>query len=192
LSLGETLYFEDRQVTLSGTPTSDDRHSRSPLAAEIGAALGGDFTLLTDATFDPNNTTWDQIGVALQYRPDNRHIVNVGYRRRDDVAPLLRQSDMSVYWSMFRHWSLIGRFNYDYKEERTIDAMAGLEYSDCCWQIRFVGRRFLTQPGNVQTADAKADKGIYLQIVFKGLAGLGGRIDSLMRNGIPGYRVEEF
>jgi len=192
MSLGETLYFDDRQVTLSGTPTSGDRHSRSPLAGQVAASLGGDFTLLTDATFDPNNTTWDEVGVALQYRPDNRHIVNLGYRRRDDLAPLLRQSDMSVYWSVFRHWSLIGRFNYDYKADRTIDAMAGLEYSDCCWQIRFVGRRFLTQPGNVQTADAKADKGIYLQIVFKGLAGLGGRIDSLMRNGIPGYRAEEF
>jgi LPS-assembly protein len=70
--------------------------------------------------------------------------------------------------------------------------MAGLEYSDCCWQLRLVGRRFLSQPGNVTTSDPKTDKGIYLQIVFKGLAGLGGRIDSLMESGIPGYRAEAY
>ncbi len=87
---------------------------------------------------------------------------------------------------------MIGRFNYDFESKRTIEALAGLEYSDCCWQIRLVGRRFLTQPGNVQTPDVDSDEGIYLQIVFKGLAGLGGRIDSLMENGIPGYRTEDY
>jgi LPS-assembly protein len=130
--------------------------------------------------------------VALQYRRDNRHIINMGFRRRDDLAPFLRQSDQSFYWSLFRNWSVLGRYNYDLREHRTIDALAGLEYSDCCWQIRLVGRRFLTQPGNVPTEDVETEKGIYLQIVFKGLAGLGGRIDSLMENGIPGYRAEEF
>jgi LPS-assembly protein len=137
--------------------------------AEVGAALGGDFTLLRDATFDPNNTTWDQVGVALQYRPDNRHIVNLGYRRRDDVAPLLRQSDMSVYWSVFRHWSAIGRFNYDYKEDRTIDAMAGLEYSDCCWQTASSRPPFRRSPAALPRTP-KRTKGLF-QIVFKGLAG---------------------
>jgi LPS-assembly protein len=192
LSLGQIAYFDDRRVTVSGTSTSEDRHTGSPLAAMIGASLGGNFSVLTNATFDPNDGNWDEVGAALQYRRDNRHIVNLGYRHRDDLAPFLRQWDQSVYWSLFRNWSVLGRFNYDLREHRTIETLAGLEYSDCCWQLRLVGRRFLTQPGNVQTSDVETDKGIYLQIVFKGLAGLGGRIDSLMENGIPGYRTEEF
>lgn len=192
LSVGQIIYFEDRQVTISGTPTSADQHSRSPFAGSMGVTLGTDFTFATSATYDPNDDNWDELSVGLQYRRDNRHIVNVGFRRRDDLSPLLRQSDQSVYWAVFRNWSVIGRFNYDWEESRTIDAMAGLEYSDCCWQIRLVGQRFLDQPGAVQTTHPEDEKGIYLQVVFKGLAGFGGRIDSMMERSIPGYRVEEF
>jgi LPS-assembly protein len=192
LSVGQIIYFEDRQVTLSGTPTSADQHSRSPYAGSMGVTLGTDFTFVTNATFDPNDSNWDELGIGLQYRRDNRHIINIGYRRRDDLSPLLRQSDQSVYWSVFRNWSFIGRFNYDWEEKRTIDAVAGLEYSDCCWQIRLVGHRFLNQPGAVQTPNPEDEEGIYLQVVFKGLAGFGSRIDSMMEHDIAGYRAETF
>ncbi len=84
---------------------------------------------------------------------------------------LLRQADSSLYWSIFRQYSLIARFNYDLEEHRTIEALAGLEYSDCCWQMRVVGRKFLSTPGSTITPDAQTDEGIFFQVVFKGLAG---------------------
>jgi LPS-assembly protein len=147
---------------------------------------------LATATWDPNDGEWDEVGAALQYRADNRHIFNLGYRRRDDIQPVLRQADSSLYWSIFRQYSLIARFNYDLEEHRTIEALAGLEYSDCCWQLRVVGRKFLSTPGATVAPDAQADEGIFFQVVFKGLAGFGGRIDSMMQSGIPGYVAETF
>ncbi len=191
-SVGQIFYFEDRLVTQSGTVTADDRHQSSAIAGQVAAALADHLSIRASGTWNPNDGEWDEIGTALQYRADNRHIFNIGYQRRNDIQPVLRQSDTSIYWSVFRQWSAIGRFQYDLEEHRTIEALAGLEYSDCCWQIRVVGRKFLSTPGSTITPDAQSDKGVFFQVVFKGLASIGGRIDSMMHAGIPGYVAEEF
>ena len=191
-SIGEILYFEDRRVTSTGTTTADDQHTNSALAGQIGATFSDALNLRATGTWDPNDGEWDEIGAAMQYRADNRHIFNLGYRRRNDIEPLLKQSDASLYWSLLRQWSLIARFNYDLEEHRTIEALAGLEYSNCCLQLRAVGRKFLSTPGYSTDPNAQSDEGVFFQVVFKGLAGFGGRIDSMMTSGIPGYVVEEF
>jgi LPS-assembly protein len=191
-SIGQIFYFEDRLVTSTGVVTADDRHDESAYAGQLSATIARNLSLRTAATWDPNDGEWNEIGAALQYRSDNRHLFNLIYRRRDDIQPLLKQADGSFYWSVLRHYSLIGRFNYDLEEHRTIEALGGLEYSDCCWQLRVVGRKFLSTPGNTVAPDAQSDRGIFFQIVFKGLAGVGGRIDSMMQAGIPGYVAEEF
>ncbi len=61
LSLGQTIYFEDRQVSITGTPDDSDDQTDSPLTGLIEAALGGDFSLLASATYDaptPTGTKW--------------------------------------------------------------------------------------------------------------------------------------
>ena len=191
-SLGQIYYFEDRRVTSTGAVTADDRHTNSPLAGQIALTLTDSLNFRTSGTWNPNDGEWQEAGVGLQYRADNRHIFNLIYRRRTDIEPLLKQTDASFYWSMFRQYSLIGRFDYDLEEHRTIEALAGLEYSDCCMQIRVVGRKYLSTAGSTVAPDAQADKGVFLQIVFKGLAGFGSQIDSIMKSGIPGYVAEEF
>lgn len=191
-SVGQIVYFTDRRVTLDGLETADDRHRDSAYAGQIAATLGTAFNFRTTGTWDPNDGDWNEIGAAMQYRPDSRHIFNLGYRRRNDTQPVLKQSDVSLYWSFFRQWSLIGRFDYDLEEHRSIEAFGGLEYSDCCWQIRVVGRKYLLQPGATVAPDTQTDEAIFFQIAFKGLAGFGGRIDSFIQAGIPGYVAEDF
>ena len=191
MSLGEIFYFEDRNVTLNGVKTADDEHATSAYAGEIAAAISDHLNFLSSGTWDPNGGDWQEAGVGLQYKSDDRHIFNLAYRRRTDITPLIKQSDVSMYWSIFRQWAWIARFDYDLEEHRTIEALAGLEYSDCCWQLRSVWRKYSSAPGGNLTPDAQSDEGIFFQIVFKGLAGFGGRIDSMMKSGIPGYVPEE-
>ena len=191
VSLGQIFYFEDRNVTLDGVKTADDEHETSAYAGEIAATISDHLTFLSSGTWDPNGGEWQEAGVGLQYKSDDRHIFNLAYRRRTDITPLIKQSDVSMYWSIFRQWAWIARFDYDLEEHRTIEALAGLEYSDCCWQLRTVWRKYASAPGGNLEPDAQSDEGIFFQIVFKGLAGFGGRIDSMMKSGIPGYVPEE-
>ena len=187
-SIGEIVYFDDRQVTLTGLPDADDRHGTSALAGELATTIGR-WRLTGSVIWDPHDDEVDEGGGHLQYRGDNNHIFNIGYRnrRRDEIE----QTDFSLKWPISRHYSLLGRWNYDLVSGRTIEGMAGIEYNDCCWRMRLIARHYLESPSGRQFADVEADDGIFFQIVFKGLAGVGTKLESMLQDSIRGYRTTD-
>ena len=187
-SIGQIRYFEDRRVTLSGQPGVDERQGTSAFASELETTLGGPWRLRGGVIWDPNDNQVDESSMHLQFRRDNRRILNVGYRHR--VRDNIRQTDLSLYWPLTKHFSIMGRWNYDLASERTIEGFGGIEYNDCCWQVRLMARRFLDSPTGRDFADVEADDGIFLQFVFKGLAGFGTKVESVLSRGIRGYRTE--
>ena len=99
----------------------------------------------------------------------------------------IEQTDFSVYWPLGDRWGIMGRWNYDLVSGRTVEAFGGLEYNDCCLQVRLMARRFLDSPTARNFEEIEADEGIFLQIVFKGLAGFGNKVESVLERGIRGY-----
>jgi len=188
-SVGEIFYFDDRRVTLNGTPGADEMQDNSALAAEMSAALAGHWRLLGNIVWDPDDNQVDEGGAAIQYRRDNRHIFNIGYRNR--VEEDIEQTDLSLYWPITKHLAIMGRWNYDLVSGRTIEGFGGIEYGDCCLQVRLMARRFLDSPTARDFEDIEADDGIFVQIVFKGLAGFGTKVESVLERGIRGYRSPE-
>lgn len=184
-SVGQIFHLIDRRVTLTGNPGIDEEQSSSPLAGELAASLGGAWRLFGTVVWDPHDNQVDEGGGGIGYRRDNRHIFNIGYRNR--VENDIEQWDVSLYWPLTRNVSVLGRWNYDIVSGRTIEGFGGLEYSDCCLQVRLMARRFLDSRTN-RFADVEADDGIFLQIVFKGLAGFGTKVESVLERGIRGYR----
>ncbi len=187
-SVGTIVYFEDRRVTLTGPPGDDETDPTSGIAAELAASVARRWRARSTVVWDPYDDRVDELGVALQYRPDGRHIINLGYRKRTDQD--IDQTDMSLYWPLTRNIAVIGKWNYDVVSGRTIEGFGGIEYNDCCWRLRFMARRFLDSPTGRNLDTVEADDGIFLQIVFKGLAGFGGKMESVLANGIRGYSTE--
>lgn len=189
-SLGQIVYFRDRRVSLEEVVGPQEQQSTSALAGELAGSLMANWQLSSTIIWNPHENEVDEGAAALQYRRDNRHIVNFGYRwrLRDDIE----QTDFSVYWPISQHYSVIGRWNYDLGSGRTVEAFGGIEYNDCCWQLRLMGRRFLDSPAGRDLDAVDADDGIFLQIVFKGLAGFGTKVESVLERGIRGYRTETF
>jgi LPS-assembly protein len=70
---------------------------------------------------------------------------------------------------------------YSTKESQSIDRFAGFEYSGCCWGIRLIGRRY------VSNRTGESDNSILLQVELKGLSSVGSRNDTFLRQGIRGY-----
>ncbi|MEM9621783.1 MAG: LPS-assembly protein LptD [Pseudomonadota bacterium] len=188
-SIGEIFYFEDREVTLTGVQTDDERQMTSAIASEVSARLAGNWRLTGNVVWDPNDNEVDEGGAALQYRRDNRHIFNLGFRNRRSED--IEQTDVSLMWPITRQFSIFGRWNYDLVSGRTIEGIGGIEYSDCCLQVRLMARRFLDSPANTNFTDVEGDEGVFLQIVFKGLAGFGNRAESILERGIRGYRAPD-
>ena len=188
-SVGEIVYFTDRRVTLNGIETPDDSDASSALAAEFSARLARRWRLGGDIVWDHHNSEVDEGAVRIQYRGDNRHIFNVGYRRL--VQEDIDQTDLSLTWPITKHFSLVGRWNYDLVSGRTIEGFGGIEYNDCCLKVRLMARHFLDSPTGRDFDDVESDDGVFLQIVFKGLAGFGTKVESILERGVRGYRSPE-
>jgi LPS-assembly protein len=82
---------------------------------------------------------------------------------------------------------VIGRWYYDIADTKQLETLAGIEYDSCCWGLRFVTRDY------VDSTSGKDNRVFMAQIVLKGLATFGSKIESVLEDGILGYseRPEE-
>ena len=106
----------------------------------------------------------------------------------------IQQHDFSVIWPIVPQWSAISRWQFDYNRSRTIEAFGGFEYDNCCWKLRLISRYWIDYDEFSQDApeNEKGDRGIFLQIVLKGLGGVtGAKVESFLDQGIQGYRERE-
>lgn len=188
-SVGQIFYLRDRLVTDAEGLEDDDAHSSSAIAAELRASLAKYWSLNSTVIWDPHDNTVDETLINVGYRKNNRRIANIGYRQGGPGR--LDQTDLSFLWGVSNRVSVLGRWNYDLQSNRTIEGFAGLEYNDCCWQVRLIARRFIENRSAALIEQVEPDKGVFFQFVFKGLAGFGTKIDTLMQRGIRGYRPDD-
>jgi LPS-assembly protein len=148
-------------------------------------------------------------------------VVNLGYRYRNDTMRYDRESgewsfggdygnpsdpnyikdyykidqhDFSVIWPLAPQWSVISRWQYDYGRNRTLEAFGGFEYDSCCWKLRLINRYWIDydEVSLDPSRNDEPDRGIFLQIVLKGLGGVvGNKVETFLDQGIQGYRERE-
>ncbi|MEM6707492.1 MAG: LPS assembly protein LptD [Pseudomonadota bacterium] len=186
-SVGQIRFFRDREVALLGSASNDDRLRSSAVATEMAGTITTAFRWSGVVLWDPQDGEVDESSVTLGWQPAPNRILNVGYRQRrlGDID----QTDVSLYWPIGRRFAVLGRWNYDLETGRTIEGIGGLEYNDCCWKVRLVARRFIENPSASEVTSLNADEGIELQIVFRGLAGFGNRLESILERSIRGYQA---
>ncbi|WP_394560443.1 LPS-assembly protein LptD [Aquipseudomonas alcaligenes] len=106
----------------------------------------------------------------------------------------IQQHDFSVIWPMVPQWNVIARWQRDYARNRTLEAFGGFEYDSCCWKLRLINRYWIDYDETSLNPDIneEPDRGIFLQIVLKGLGNvLGGKTEGFLEQGIQGYRERE-
>jgi LPS-assembly protein len=175
-TIGHAVSLSDQLVTLPGQPISLD--DSSDYIAELR------FLIFENLNFDLGHQ-WSggQSGTTrsearLQYRPQSNKILNLSYRfQRQSIE----QGDVSWSWPLSKKWNFVGRYNYSFRDDRTLEQFYGLEFESCCWGFRLVTRRFIS------TRDGTTDSMIGLQLVLKGMMSLGTAADKLLEQGILGY-----
>lgn len=182
-SIGQILYFEDREVNL--LPDSDIDDSTSALVGEVAARLGGGWQTRAGLQWDPqdgNGGNIDQALAQISYRDSQRRIFNAAYRLRDEIT---EQTDLAFIWPISDQVNLIGRHNYSLQESRLLEALVGVEYGQCCWRIRGLVRQYTDSSGDDHNL------AFMLQLELSGLGRLGNDIDSTLEDGIYGYRTDD-
>lgn len=201
-SIGQIFYFEDRQVNFGLTPGVDPTSDTSPLFVALNTKINH-LDIRGAYEFDSEHGRSNRGYVSLKYRHPSNALFNFTYTltdtdvQRDRLTRNAEETDLSFFLPLGSNINLIGRWNYGWDDEQTIESLLGLEYNDCCWKARIVFRRNLEEPRLIGLTvpgqptrfmtDRRADSGIYFEFQLKGLASLGGRLDSLIRDSIPGF-----
>lgn len=178
LSVGQIFYFRDREVTLPGASEVED--SVSELIAEAAANLGPDWSVRGTVQWDPNQPRTEKSAAVLRYRPNIDTVINLGYRLRRARTDV-EQTEVSFRLPVMENLALLGRWNFSLLDTRALETIGGIEYESCCWGLRIVGRRFL------RNAEGEFDTGVFAQIEFRGLGGVGQKSGSFLRRAIAGY-----
>jgi LPS-assembly protein len=185
LRAGQGFYEEDRQVTLDGNPATREE---TPLVADARWRLDERWYADAEVLWDSDENRRQRHGVSLGYAGNDRHMLHAGYQYRAPWASdtgLVRQAELGGIWAVHDNWSLLGRWLYDVDNERSLETLAGLEYRDCCWNIRLVNHYELSDENGDRLLEP--DRTILLQIQMIGLGGFGGRVDGLLERSLPRY-----
>ena len=175
-TVGQAYYFDAPRVLLPGE-SSDDVES-SDIIAELDVRAYGNWNIGMGVQWDPGETRSEKGDVFLQYRPQQDRVANLGYRfRRGNIE----QVDSSIAWPIGENWSAYGRFVYSLEDEQELEQFAGLEYRSCCWRLRMVASRYVSdRTGNIDTS-------VLLQLELNGLSSVGDEADTFLERSIRGY-----
>lgn len=184
-SLGQIFYFERSRVA---DFRGDD--SRSALATEIDWKLNHNWLLHGDALLSSNSQKVDRSSVTLGYYLSSNKLIQLTHRYVRNLSnETIDQLGLSVSWPIAKNWQWVGRVYRDVERNRSVETYSGLEYESCCWSIRVVAQRSLTNRfdnSGAQSLD-EYDSGISMQFSFKGI-GTGTSRRQLLEDGIFGYR----
>lgn len=175
-TLGQIRYFDTPRVRLPDE-TPGSRHS-SDLVAQLALTAYKNWNADLGLQWNPENSQSERAQVSLQYKPGPERVVNVGYRLQRDR---LEQAETSAAWPIAQRWNAYARYVYSLQESTALERFAGVEYRSCCWRLRVLGRRF------VSNRTGEQDTGIYLQLELTGLASVGSAADAFLSSAIRGY-----
>lgn len=176
-SLGQIRYFGEQRVQLPGQPQTD--YSGSTYVGELDLRINNRWRATFSNQWNPNTDRTDLSAVGLQNRFGSDGVFNVSYRFRRDF---LEQADASILVPINSAWRLVGRWNYSLRDDKTLEAFAGLEHESCCVAWRILGRRY------VHNIEGDASNGLYFEVEFKGVGSIGQKTGDFLRRAILGYQ----
>ncbi len=174
LMIGERFSFKTPQVNLIA-PTTTTNKSDILLAASGQVTKAWSFD--SEFQYDPNQSHSQRYNIAARYRPELGKSLDLGYRFARNT---LRQVDLSGQWPLFDRWRAVGRLNYSLHDNKTLESIAGLEYNQSCWTLRFVAQRFTV-------AAQQANTGIFLQLELNDFVSVGVDPINALKQNVPSY-----
>lgn len=178
ISFGQIQYFRKRKVGLHGNVR--DATSHSVLVSEGEYKIDRHWRLYGLSFWDSNKRRNERDIVDLNYHLDADRYFGIGHRyTRKDYDQL----SIGGGWRIDPDWRIFARHDYSLRRHRALNTVLGIEYSDCCWAWRLVGRRYRNDPGAEKT-----DNAVYLEFIFKGLGNIGNSTRKVLSDALPRFR----
>ena len=205
-SIARSTFYEDPRVILDSLAVRDQMSdalvNKSIIALETLVKINKEWRFIGDLNYYEDNNQVGKTGLALRYRDKRNRLFNFSYRYTqrsarqsvgESVGQDLKQTNISAFIPLSSNFNLVGRWSHDFTNNRELEIFAGFEYNNCCWRASVVARRWIDRDDKIlfPEENLKAKNGISLKVEFKGLAGSGSRLDTILKNGIYGYEYAE-
>lgn len=204
LSVGQIYYHGDRRIGLGQIDLDDLRQndpdnlvlqSKSNIAGQIAAQLTDSLQIAGNIEFDSISHRWDQRGINIRYYDDAHRIVNLGYRNQHNPGTTrernrdTNQGQLSFVLPIAGNWSIIGHTFHDFTLDEALDSVFGVEYSDCCYRVRVVGRRWFDNELIELVEDQRLDheREIFIELQLLGIGSVFDTIGSILSESIVNY-----
>ena len=170
-SLGRIVYFNESNFNSSEQDTVVDK---SALAADIFLHLSRNWQFSSDIQYNTDLSVTNKSQTSLDYLFSDNQTIQLNHRYARDVSgESLEQMSLATSVKIANRWQFVGRFTQDLKGKRSIESYAGLEYSSCCWGIRFTYHRNINSKiddaGNINENRDAFDSSFNIQFVYNGI-----------------------
>ncbi len=195
-SIGSIIFFRNRGVTLRPTEPTETS-TISNVIGELNAEITDHWSVRSGLQWDPPNSEIDRAQVALRYRDVPGRVFNLAYRFRQDEnsnrinETVINQIDTSFRWPVITDLHLVGRWQFSFRDDTTLESFVGIEKDSCCWRFRILGRRWITSINNQIIGTGEPNTGVFFQLELKGLASFGDTVDNFLERNISGYQIPE-
>jgi LPS-assembly protein len=176
-AIAQRYYFSSQRVTLPGEAprTGNATDVLAALSAQLGPHWAVDFA----TQYSAEQSEIVRVTAGARWQPRRASVLTAYYRyQADDI----NQIDISGQWPLSDRWYAVGRYNYSLQDSSVIDVLAGFEYKQDCWLLRFAFQRFATATDSRTT-------NFYLQLELNGLTSVGTNAASQLQRNIPGYQM---
>ena len=184
LAVGQRFYFQDQRVVLNESPRSA---ATSDALLGVEGRLSDAWAIIGLWQYNLDSSQTERLNAGLRYTPAPGRVFNASYTyNRQYFDPTGKQSQLNQFdlsWQLpvNPNWTLLGRWNFSLIDNKTLEAVAGVEYNADCWALRLVGQR-------LTTSSQTTTNSVYLQVELNGLARFGTNPLELLRRSVPGYQ----
>lgn len=184
VSIGQRFYFSDQRVGLDPN-TNPNLNQQSDFVSAMSASLTNKWDIYGGWQFDTKGNT-SRANLGARYAPEPGKVLNLSYRYIDNALSrvingnAVNQLNISGQWPITPNWYAVGRWNYSIEDNKTIQAIGGLEYDAGCWQSRFVMQQ-------LSTATTTSNYALFYQLELGGMASIGASPFRILTRNIPGY-----
>jgi LPS-assembly protein len=179
VTVGERFSLKTPQVYI-GTQTATS--NQSDVLIGVAGKLTSSLSLDSLAQYNPNESRTEMFVATGRYLPEAGKVLNLGYRYTYNPDPtlILKQVDLSTQWPFYGRWHMVGQLQYSLQQNRSVQALFGLEYYQDCWAVRLGSRRFVTALNEVSST-------IFIQLELNELIRVGDDALGSLKSSVPGY-----
>ncbi|WP_201505183.1 LPS assembly protein LptD [Psychrobacter aestuarii] len=184
-SIAEQFYLDDGRVTLEDEQPVFNSSS-SGVVWDASTQPYNNFWVDVSGALD-NSYDLNYVTTALRYQPSADSLFNVGYveRKRDENTNQLPLSAVtsSAIFPVNDNWRFLAQGQYDFRSDKMLDALVGVDYEDCCFGFAVYGRRYY----NDLNLTDKPTQAVMAEIRLNGIGSNSSRLTRLLSDKIQGF-----